>query len=69
VTLSQHGDDGRRLCDRSVHNAVLPLRACLRHAAAVRVVVGDVRARSCCRVDGAGARGAQGAALRAATFD
>src|SRR6266536_191783 len=29
----QHGDDGRRLCDRSVHNAVLPLRACLRHAA------------------------------------
>jgi integrase len=40
----QHGDDGRRLCDRSVHNAVLPLRACLRHAAAVGLVVGDVGA-------------------------
>ena len=26
-------DDGRRLCDRSVHNAVLPLQSCLRHAA------------------------------------
>src|SRR4051794_27531481 len=28
----QHGSDGHRLCDRSVHNAVLPLGACLRHA-------------------------------------
>jgi integrase len=27
------GDDGHRLCDRSVHNAVLPLQSCLRHAA------------------------------------
>jgi integrase len=26
-------DDGRRHCDRSVHNAVLPLQSCLRHAA------------------------------------
>jgi hypothetical protein len=26
-------DGGRRLCDRSVHNAVLPLQSCLRHAA------------------------------------
>jgi integrase len=34
--------DGHRLCDRSVHNAVLPLRACLRHAAGVGLVVGDV---------------------------
>ena len=25
--------DGHRLCDRSVHNAVLPLQSCLRHAA------------------------------------
>src|SRR5215216_5368886 len=40
----QHGDDGRRLRDRSVHNAMLPLRACLRHAAAVGLVVGDVGA-------------------------
>jgi integrase len=38
----QHRDDGRRLCDRSVHNAVLPLRACLRHAADVGLVDGDV---------------------------
>src|SRR3954454_7268334 len=28
----QQGPDGHRLGDRSVHNAVLPLRACLRHA-------------------------------------
>jgi integrase len=40
----QHRDDRRRLCDRSVHNAVLPLRACLRHAAGVGLVVGDVDA-------------------------
>src|SRR5215218_788934 len=26
-------DDGRRLCDRSVHNAVLSCKSCLRHAA------------------------------------
>jgi integrase len=26
-------DDGHRLCDRSVHNAALPLQSCLRHAA------------------------------------
>ncbi|UTI63864.1 site-specific integrase [Paraconexibacter antarcticus] len=26
-------DEGHRLCDRSVHNAVLPLQSCLRHAA------------------------------------
>ena len=38
----QHGPDGRRLCDRSVHNAVLPLRSCLCHAAGVGLVVGDV---------------------------
>jgi hypothetical protein len=35
----QHGDDERRLCDRSVHNAVLPRCACLRHAAGVGLVV------------------------------
>lgn len=40
----QHGLDGYRLCDRSVHNAVLPLRACLRHAAGAGLVVGDVGA-------------------------
>jgi integrase len=40
----QHGPDGHRLCDRSVYNAVLPLRACLRHAAGVGLVVGDVGA-------------------------
>ncbi len=40
----QHGPDGHRLCDRSVHNAVLPLRACLRHAAGAGLVVGDVGA-------------------------
>ena len=26
-------ENGHRLCDRSVHNAVLPLQSCLRHAA------------------------------------
>jgi hypothetical protein len=40
----QHGSDGRRLCDRSVYNAVLPLRACLRHAAGAGLAVGDVGA-------------------------
>jgi integrase len=40
----QHGHGGRRLCDRSVHNAVLPLRACLRHAAGVGLVGDDVGA-------------------------
>jgi integrase len=40
----QRGPDGRRLCDRSVHNAVLPLRACLRHAYGAELVVGDVGA-------------------------
>jgi hypothetical protein len=40
----QHGPDGRRLCDRSVYNAVLPLRACLRHAAGAGLVAGDVGA-------------------------
>lgn len=39
-----HANDGRRLRDRSVHNAVLPLRACLRHAAGVGLVVDDVGA-------------------------
>jgi integrase len=39
-----HANDGRRLRDRSVHNAVLPLRACLRHAASVGLVVDDVGA-------------------------
>lgn len=28
-------EDGHRLCDRSVRNAVLPLQSCLRHAATV----------------------------------
>jgi hypothetical protein len=37
-----HGDAGRRLCDRSVHNALLPLRACLHHAAGVGLVIDDV---------------------------
>lgn len=33
--LCRHpGPDGRRLSDRSIHNAVLPLRACLRQAVA-----------------------------------
>ena len=34
----QHGPDGHRLCDRSICNAVLPLRACLRmpHGAGLR---------------------------------
>jgi integrase len=40
----QHGPDGHRLCDRSVYNAVLPLRACLRHAHGAGVAVGDVGA-------------------------
>lgn len=40
----QRGPDGHRLCDRSVHNAVLPLRACLRHAAGAGVVAADVGA-------------------------
>jgi integrase len=40
----QHGPDGHRLCDRSVHNAVLPLRACLRHATDAGLVPGDVGA-------------------------
>ena len=40
----QHGPDGRRLCDRSVYNAVLPLRACLRHARGADLVVDDVGA-------------------------
>ena len=40
----QAGADGHRLCDRSVHNAVLPLRGCLRHAAGAGLVVGDVGA-------------------------
>ena len=30
----QPGPDGRRLSDRSIHNAVLPLRGCLHHAVA-----------------------------------
>ncbi len=30
--------DGQRLSDRSIHNAVLPLRACLRHAVAAGVL-------------------------------
>jgi integrase len=38
----QHGPDGHRLSDRSVHNAVLPLRACLRHAAGVGLVASDL---------------------------
>ena len=40
----QHGPDGHRLCDRSVYNAVLPLRACLRHAHGAGLTVGDVGA-------------------------
>ena len=40
----QRGPDGRRLCDRSVYNAVLPLRACLRHAHGAGLVVDDVGA-------------------------
>jgi integrase len=40
----QHGPGGHRLSDRSVHNAVLPLRACLRHAHAAGLVAGDVGA-------------------------
>jgi integrase len=40
----QHGSDGHRLCDRSVRNAVLPLRTCLRHAHGAGLVVADVGA-------------------------
>ena len=40
----QHGHDGRRLRDRSVSNAVLPLRACLRYSAGAGLAVGDVGA-------------------------
>jgi len=40
----QQGPDGHRLCDRSVYNAVLPLRACLRHAHGAGLAVGDVGA-------------------------
>jgi integrase len=40
----QDGPDGHRLCDRSVYNAVLPLRACLRHAHGAGLPVGDVGA-------------------------
>jgi integrase len=40
----QHGSDGHRLCDRSVHNAVLPLRACLRHAHGAGLTIGDAGA-------------------------
>jgi integrase len=38
----QQGPDGHRLRDRSVRNAVLPLRACLRQAAGAGLVAGDV---------------------------
>src|SRR5215218_3653190 len=34
-------ENGHRLCDRSVHNAVLPLQSCLRHAARAGLL-GDV---------------------------
>jgi integrase len=40
----QRGPDGHRLCDRTVHNAVVPLRACLRHAHGAGLAVGDVGA-------------------------
>ena len=40
----QHGSDGHRLHDRSVHNAVLPLRACLCHAHDAGLTVGDAGA-------------------------
>jgi integrase len=40
----QYEPDGHRLCDRSVYNAVLPLRACLRHAHGAGLGVGDVGA-------------------------
>jgi integrase len=40
----RQGPDGHRLRDRSVHNAVLPLRACLRHAHGAGLVVADVGA-------------------------
>jgi integrase len=40
--LCRHtGADGRRLSDRSVRNAVLPLQACLRHAARSGLIAGD----------------------------
>src|SRR5437762_4606955 len=32
---------GHRLCDRSIRNAVLPLQACLRHAARAGLIAGD----------------------------
>lgn len=51
----QRGPDGLRLCDRSVHNAVLPLRARLRHAAGAGLVVGDLAPASCCPAVDAGA--------------
>jgi integrase len=38
----QHGRDGHRLRDGSVHNALLPLRACLRHAHDAGLAVDDV---------------------------
>jgi hypothetical protein len=40
----QHGPDGHRLRDRSVYNAVVPLRACLRHAHGAGLVGGDAGA-------------------------
>jgi len=37
--LCRHpGPDGRRLTDRSLHNAVMPPRACLRHAASAGLI-------------------------------
>jgi integrase len=40
----QRGPRGHRLCDRSVYNAVLPLRGCLRHAHGVGLAEADVDA-------------------------
>lgn len=37
----QTDEDGRRLCDRSIRNAVLPLQSCLRHAASVGLIASD----------------------------
>lgn len=37
----QTDGDGRRLCDRSIRNAVLPLQSCLRHAARVGLIASD----------------------------
>ncbi len=37
----QIDDDGHRLCDRSIRNAVLPLQSCLRHAARAGLIAGD----------------------------